>query len=90
MNYISVLNRNEMKSIKAGEIGCRVFYSDDLGNYWGQSCYTVGEAQYLFNNDSEATGYCCASCGQAGFSNTTSCSLGDSSLLDPIGETIMT
>lgn len=73
---VSVLSKNEMKSVDGGRSlsldagsDCAVYVKrPDGSGYWSAKSYSVAEAQFLFNgnwtyNDgSKVTGYCCASC----------------------------
>lgn len=56
------LTRDEMRSITGGSGSsngpCSVYFQ---GMGWC-SGYTVADAQWFYQTDPEATGYCCASC----------------------------
>ena len=57
-----LLQRNELKSVFGGqdaERPCKVF--DTTEGTW-LSGYSVADAQWLYNNNEEVSGYCCASC----------------------------
>ena len=74
---VAVLNKKEQAFINGGGTGaCRVYVSyAGGGGYWSDNVFSVAEAQNAYNTNQEyndgssATGYCCASCGQPGFSN---------------------
>lgn len=81
---MQILNRNEMKHIMAGSNGqCRIAIRNGDGSFaYYSQCTDVGSAQLAvdFYNESNpyeggsyASGYCCASCGEGGFSNATPC-----------------
>lgn len=74
---VAVLNKKEQSIINGGGSGaCRVYVNNpNGGSYWSDNVYTVAQAQHAYNTSqpyddgSHASGYCCASCGEPGFSN---------------------
>lgn len=68
MEALQILSRSEMKMIKGGDGPCGVYYNGE----W--TCGLSPQmAQFIYTNNTDATGYCCASCGQTGFLGAARC-----------------